>query len=99
MKLIEDVLNKDYTLNKTDEFKINIKINRYGGDEDNKAYMLISELKKRNINISRHIRLLLALEYDNANAFVITQNKSDTNYVPFSEDTVIHEAPLDDDIF
>lgn len=62
-KTIEELLGRDDTLNLKDEFKTSIKINRYGGKEDSDAWMMIALLKKKNISISAHIRMLLALEY------------------------------------
>ena len=62
-KTIEELLGRDDTLNLKDEFKTSIKINKYGGKEDSDAWMMIALLKKKNISISAHIRMLLALEY------------------------------------
>lgn len=62
-KTIEELLGRDDTLNLKDEFKTSLKINKYGGKEDADAWMMIALLKKKNISISAHIRMLLALEY------------------------------------
>lgn len=62
-KTIEELLGRDDTLNLKDEFKTSLKINKYGGKEDSEAWMMIALLKKKNISISAHIRMLLALEY------------------------------------
>lgn len=62
-KTIEELLDRDDTLNLKDEFKTSLKINKFGGQEDADAWRMIALLKKKNISISKHIRMLLALEF------------------------------------
>ena len=63
MYTIEEHLGREDTQNKTEEVRFNVRINKYGCLEDNNAYEMIKILKDKNINISKHIRLLLSLEY------------------------------------
>lgn len=62
-KSIEERTGITYTSNNIVETRVNIKINKNGSTDDMDAYSMIEYLKEKNINISKHIRLLLALEY------------------------------------
>ena len=64
MKIIEEHLGREDTKNKVEEVRFNVRINKYGCLEDNNAYEMIKILKEKNINLSKHIRLLLSLEYN-----------------------------------
>lgn len=64
MKIIEEHLGRVDTKNQVEEIRFNVRINKYGCLEDNNAYEMIKILKEKNINLSKHIRLLLALEYN-----------------------------------
>lgn len=64
MKTIEEKLGREDTKKLKDEQRVNFKVNKYGGEEDSKAWKMIEDLKKKNINVSKHVRMLLALEYE-----------------------------------
>lgn len=62
-KSIEEKAGITYTTNDILETRVNFKINKNNSSDDSDAYEMIEHLKEKNINISKHIRLLLALEY------------------------------------
>lgn len=94
MKILEDILNREDTKNEIKEHKVNIKINKYGGFEDSKAYEMISILKARNINISKHIRMLLALEYDGKIKIYAEEGKNPLEELVASNNAIPEEKPL-----
>lgn len=63
VKLVEDMFNSEHTKNEKEEVRVQLKINKYGSKDDEDAYRMLEFLKENNINISKHIRYLLALEY------------------------------------
>ena len=63
MKSIEETLNINYTSNNVIETRLNIKFNKNASKDDSDAYDMLEYLKTKNINLSKHIRLLLALEF------------------------------------
>lgn len=62
-KSIEEKKGINYTSNESVETRINLKINKNANKDDADAYAMLEYLKDKNINLSKHIRLLLALEY------------------------------------
>ena len=60
---IEEKLGINYTSNEVVEARVNLKINKNASKDDADAFEMLDYLKSKNINLSRHIRLLLALEY------------------------------------
>lgn len=60
---IEEKLGVQYTSNDVVETRINLKINKNASRDDADAFAMLDYLKDKNINLSKHIRLLLALEY------------------------------------
>ena len=62
-KSIEEKAGITYTTNDVVETRVNLKINKNGSSDDADAYDMLEYLRKKNINVSKHIRLLLALEY------------------------------------
>ena len=93
MKILEDILNREDTKNEIKEHKVNIKINKYGGFEDSKAYEMISILKARNINIAKHIRMLLALEYEGKIKIYAEESQSPSEEPVALNNTIIKEKP------
>lgn len=94
MNCVEEVLGIDNTKNDKDEFQINFKVNKFGSLQDAQAHAMIKYLKEKNINLSKHIRLLLALEYQNAQALV--GNCSLDSQIPFSyADKIQYEEELE----
>ena len=94
MKILEDILNREDTKNETKEHKINVKVNKYGGFEDSKAYEMINILKERNISISKHIRMLLALEYEGKIKIYADEGDSLSEELVASNNTISKEKPI-----
>lgn len=64
IKSIEEIIGSEHTKNTKEETRLNIKINKYGSMEDANAFKMLEYLKSKEINISKHIRLLLSMEYE-----------------------------------
>ena len=88
MKTIEEMLGREDTQNLKEEYKTSLKINKYGGEEDAKAWQMLDELKRKNISVSKHIRMLLALEFE-GKILLPDEYAVKTGYAPYIPDVNI----------
>lgn len=93
IKLVEDIFNSEHTKNEKEEARIQVKINKYGSKDDEDAFRMIEYLKNNNINVSKHIRYLLALEYQGA----LTQTASPVKALFNNSDDIVESNESESD--